>query len=77
MANAIELEAAKSQLALWIAADTALAQGAQDYEINGRRFTRVNAFQIRENIVFWEKRVNQLERGGGIAGPRLRTAEFL
>lgn len=73
--NAIELEAAQAQLALWLAADAALAQGAQDYEVNGRRFTRVSAAQIRENIVFWAKRVNKLQNGN--AGPRLRTAEIL
>jgi len=75
MASAIELDAARAQLALWIAADASLAQGAQDYTVNGRRFTRVNAAEIRDNIVFWEKKVNQLDRG--TTGPKMRLAEFL
>lgn len=60
----ITLEQAENQLALWLAADAAVAEG-QAYAIGGRSLTRANAREIRENIVFWEKKVQRLSRSGG------------
>lgn len=54
---------ATTQLAVWMAADTAVASG-QEYSISGRSLTRANAKEIRENIVFWDKQVKRLTRGG-------------
>jgi hypothetical protein len=54
---------AETQLALWLAADTAVATG-QSYSIAGRSLTRANAAEIRENIKFWNAQVKSLDRGG-------------
>jgi len=54
---------ATAQLAIWIAADTAVATG-QSYSIGGRSLTRSNAKEIRDNITFWDKHVKRLTRGG-------------
>ena len=64
---AITLSQAQIQLNSWLAADTATAAG-QSYSIaagNGSRtVTRANASEIRNNIVFWEAKVDALSRGG-------------
>jgi len=54
---------AEAQLALWLAADTAVAAG-QSYEINGRSLTRVNAREIRENIEYWDAKCKALGSSG-------------
>lgn len=59
----ITLAQAETQLASWLAADTAVATG-QSYSIGGRSLTRANAKEIRDNIVFWDKQVKRLTRGG-------------
>ena len=59
----ITLAQAETQLALWIAADTAVAEG-QAYSKDGRSLTRANAKEIKENIVFWDKQVKRLTNGG-------------
>ena len=59
----ITLAQAETQLAAWLAADTAVASG-QSYSIGGRSLTRANAKEIRENIAFWDARVQSLSRGG-------------
>jgi len=59
----ITLLQAETQLALWLAADTAVAT-SQSYNMGGRSLTRANANEIRENIVFWDKQVKRLSRGG-------------
>lgn len=64
----ITLEHAEAQLALWIAADTAVAS-SQSYEINGRKLTRADATAIRENITFWNSWVQKLDRSTR-RGPR-------
>lgn len=59
----ITVSQAETQLAAWIAADEAVASG-QAYSIGNRSLTRANAKEIRENIVFWDKQVKRLTRGG-------------
>lgn len=59
----ITLAQAESQLATWIAADTAVASG-QAYSIAGRSLNRANAREIRENIEFWDRQCKRLTRGG-------------
>ena len=59
----ITLAQAEAKLAEWLAADTAVASG-QAYSISGRSLNRANAREIRENIVFWDKQVKRLTRGG-------------
>lgn len=59
----ITLAQAETQLAAWLAADTAVASG-QAYSISGRSLTRANAKEIRENLEFWDRQVKRLTRGG-------------
>ncbi len=61
----ITLTQAQAQLAVWLAADTAVAQG-QSYAIGTRTLTRAQAGEIRTNIEFWDRQVKRLTRGGGI-----------
>lgn len=53
----ITLEKAEAQLALWLAADTAVATN-QSYTINtggsSRTFTRADALEIRNNVEYWD-----------------------
>jgi len=63
----ITLAQAEAQLALWIAADTAVATG-QSYSVGGRQLTRADAREIRETIIFWDSQVRRLssaETSGG------------
>ena len=59
----ITLAQAETQLALWLAADTAVASG-QSYTIAGRSLTRADAAIIQSNIKFWDQQVQRLDRGG-------------
>ena len=59
----ITLEQAEAKLALWMAADDAVAAG-QYYQIGGRALNRANAAEIARNIDRWNKRVKNLSRGG-------------
>lgn len=63
----ITLEQAETQLAQWLAASTAVAS-SQSYEISGRKLTRADAATIRDNIDYWERKVQKLT--GGRRGPR-------
>jgi hypothetical protein len=62
----ITLAHAEAQLALWLAASTAVASG-QEYEIdtgNGRRkLRRVDADAIQKQIEFWDRKVKDLTPG--------------
>lgn len=64
----ITLAQAEAQLAVWRAADSAVASN-QSYRVNERIFTKADAEQIRENIKFWDAKVQQLARG---RNPRMR-----
>lgn len=59
----ITLAQATAQLTAWLNASTAVASG-QAYSIAGRSLTRADAKEIRENITFWEAKVQKLTRGG-------------
>lgn len=61
--SGITLEQSETALAVWLAADAAVAQG-QSYAIAGRSVTRANAKEIRENIEFWDNQVKRLSGGG-------------
>ena len=64
---------AETQLALWIAADAALAAG-QSYRLGERQLTRVDAEQVRANIVYWENKVASLSNSRN-GGARVRYGE--
>lgn len=66
----ITLEIAQQRLDDWIAADAAVAQN-QSYTIGGRSLTRAHASEIRQNIDYWERKVNNLSRSKS-GGARVR-----
>ena len=59
----ITLTDAQTQLANWLTASTKVAQG-QSYSISGRAVTRADAEEIRKQIIFWDRQVKRLSRGG-------------
>ncbi|MEX3008996.1 DUF6148 family protein [Hoeflea sp. TYP-13] len=56
----ITLADAQAQLAVWLAASTAVASN-QSYSINGRSMTRADAGEIREQIDYWQGWVTKLD----------------
>ena len=59
----ITLADAEAQLAVWLAASTAVA-GGQSYTIGDRSLTRADAKTINEMVSFWDSKVQSLTRGG-------------
>ena len=59
----ITLAQAETQLAAYLAAETAVLSG-QSYSIAGRTLTRADLSEIQKGIEIWNKRVKRLTRGG-------------
>lgn len=55
-------ELCKQRLALWLAAEAAVATG-QSYTIDDRSLTRASLKQIREQIEYWSGRLALAEEG--------------
>lgn len=55
----ITLAQAETQLAAYLAAETAVLSG-QSYELAGRRLTRANLADIRAGLDHWDKKVKEL-----------------
>lgn len=58
---ALTLTQAQTALDAWIAADLAVAKG-QSYSMNGRSLTLANTREIREQIQYWERRVQAFQQ---------------
>jgi len=58
--GAITLEKAQERYNMWLDAEAAVATG-QAYTVGGRSLTRANLYQIREQLKYWENKVNELE----------------
>lgn len=67
----ITLAIAEQKLAEWLAADTAVSSG-QSYTINGRSLTRTNSAEIRNNIDYWDAKVQKLTAAATSRGIRVR-----
>ncbi len=57
----VTLADAEAQLAVWLAANTAVA-GNQSYSIGNRSLSRTDASEIREQIDYWHTWVQKLSR---------------
>lgn len=68
---AITLAQAEAQLALWLAADAAVASG-QSYAMGDKSLTLANAGEIRQNIDYWESKASKLSNSR--TGPVIRGA---
>ncbi len=58
---------AKERLSMWLSAEGAVATG-QEYRIGTRSLKRADLKEIRNQILFWKRQVDQLEsgrKGGG------------
>ncbi len=68
--TSITLAVAQEQLAAWLAASLAVAQG-QRYAIGNRELVRADAAEIRAQITTWQGHVNRLtaEASGRAPGP--------
>jgi len=55
------LEDAEKHLEMWEDAERAVAN-AQSYRINDRQITRADIAQIRENIMYYERKIERLKR---------------
>jgi len=66
----ITLTDAQTNLAAWMAADKALAAGAESYtvDIGGTRttVTKTNAAMVRQQIDYWNRWCIRLSRAGGL-----------
>jgi len=62
----LDLATAQAHLDQWIAADLAVATG-QSYTIGGRSLTRANAAEISKKIDYWNRWVQRLSAGSGMA----------
>lgn len=61
----ITLEIAERKLEMWLEAEDAVATG-QSYTIGSRSLTRASLAEIRNQIDYWQTKVNSLKSGGGI-----------
>ena len=59
--SGITLAEAEAQLALWLAADEAVASG-QSYSIKDRSLSRADAAEITRKIDYWDNKVKMLSR---------------
>ena len=59
----ITLAQAEAKLAIWLAADDAVSK-RQSYTVDGQAYTAADAGEITRKIIFWDKQVKRLSRGG-------------
>jgi hypothetical protein len=59
---AITLERARQMLDSWLDAELAVTTG-QSYQIGSRQVTRANASHIRQQVAYWRREVERLEKG--------------
>ena len=60
---AITLQTAQEHLQIWLEAEREIAL-SQSYKIGQRVLTRADLNAVRNQIKFWEDKVNQLSRRG-------------
>ena len=69
----IDLATAQAHLDSWLAAELAVASG-QAYVIGNRQMRRADLPAIREEIDYWDSKVQQLSANNGNRGIRIRGA---
>lgn len=66
MSEVITLASAEAKLTEWMAAETAIASGAQSYQISTgagyRIVTRANIDEVADRISYWSRKVAELKR---------------
>lgn len=67
---------AQTNLDAWIAADAAIAVG-KAYTIGNRQLTRADAQEVRSQLTYWQRIVNQFaSRAAGAKNPGVRVAKW-
>lgn len=59
----ITLGTAQTHLDAWLEAELAASTG-QSYQIGTRQLTRANLAEIRQQVIFWERKVKALSGKG-------------
>ena len=54
----------QQMVALYMQAEADLVAGGKDVTLNGRRFVYAELNQIRDGLLYWERRVASQARGG-------------
>ena len=67
----ITVAQAEAQLAIWLAANAAIASG-QAYQIGARQLRRADLSDVLAQVKFWQGQVTELDAGAGATGIRLR-----
>ncbi len=63
----ITLKEAQKHLKMWLKAETEIAT-SQSYTIGTRSLTRANLKEVRDQIKYWENKVNELEKEAATKG---------
>lgn len=63
----ITLEQANKHLQAWLRAELEITT-SQSYKIGARSLTRADLKEVRAQIQFWQKKVNELENADGRRG---------
>jgi len=69
-------EVAKQHLDAWIAAELAISTG-QSYSIAGRSLTRANLSEVMQQIKYWQKQLDDIQRSQSGLGPRRRVRRYV
>lgn len=69
--SGITLAQAQAQLAIWLAADTAVASGQSFTSVSGKALTRANSAEIRKNIDYWDAKVKELSNASSTGGMKI------
>jgi len=62
--NAVENLTPQQMVALYMQAEADLVAGGKDVTLNGRRFVYAELNQIRDGLLYWERRVAAQARAG-------------
>ncbi|MGL5931915.1 MAG: DUF6148 family protein [Cetobacterium sp.] len=60
------VELCEAKLKLWLKVEEDIAIGGQSYEVKGRKLTRVDMEEVREQIKLWEVRLSRAKGAEGI-----------
>lgn len=61
-----DVDLCKNKLKLWLKVEEDIALGGQSYEVKGRKLTRVDLAEVREQIKLWEIRLSRAQGAQGI-----------
>lgn len=61
-----DMELCEAKLKLWLKIEEDIAVGGQSYEVKGRKLTRVDMSEVREQIKLWEVRLSRAKGSEGV-----------